>query len=77
MGLQADETFSFKFPNDVIHISVHTGRKASGKRSKLKEESRENKVRCEEVREFYGRLEEIMEADEQYNNQQDTGTKLL
>ena len=74
MGLQADETFSFKFPNDVIPISVHTGRKA---RSKLKEESRENKERCEELREFYGRLEEIMEADEQYNNQQDPGTKLL
>ena len=63
-----------KLPNDVILISVHTGREA---RSKLKEESRENKERCEELREFYGRLEEIMEADEQHNNQQDTGTKLL
>ena len=74
MGLRADENFPLKLPNDVILITVHTGREA---KRKVIEECREKKEKCEGLKEFYGKLLKIMEAGGQQNNQQDIGTKLL
>lgn len=45
-------------------------------RRKMGEECRESKERCEEMRKYFGELEEILDADERGNNQQDTDKKL-
>ena len=67
---QANESFTF---NDVILITVPTGVE---ERRKLKEESKENRKLCEKLVNFFGKVERLMNEDEQHN-QRETGTKLL
>ena len=67
---QANESFTF---NDVILITMPTGVE---ERRKLKEESKENRKLCERLVTFFGKVERLMNEDEQYN-QPETGTKLL
>ena len=67
---QANESFTF---NDVIRITMPTGVEA---RRKLKEESKENRKLCERLVNFFGKVESLMNEDEQHN-QPETGTKLL
>ena len=67
---QANESFTF---NDVILITMPTGVEA---RRKLKEESKENRKLCERLVNFFGKVESLMNEDEQHN-QPETGTKLL
>ena len=67
---QANESFTF---NDVIRITVPTGVE---ERRNLKEESKENRKLCERLVNFFGKVERLMNEDEQHN-QRETGTKLL
>ena len=67
---QANESFTF---NDVIRITVPTGVE---ERRKMKEESKENRKLCERLVNFFGKVERLMNEDEQHN-QRETGTKLL
>ena len=45
-------------------------------RRKLKEESKENRKLCERLGNYFGKVESLMNEDEQHN-QPETGTKLL
>ena len=74
VGLQTNESFTYKLPNAIILITVHSGTEA---RRKLKVESTNNRNLCEKLNKFFGELEKIMTDAEQQNNQQETGTKLL
>ena len=69
VGLQTNESFTFKLPDDIILITVHSGMEA---RRKLR-----TKDIFEGAAKFFGKLEKIMTDAEQQNNQQETGTKLL
>ena len=66
VGLQTNESFTFKLPNDIILITVHSGM-----------EARRNKVFFKRMHKFFGELEKIIADDELYSKQQETGTKLL
>lgn len=73
VGLQANESFTFKHSNDIILITERTGREA---RRVLREQNRKMKEICEGVTGYTNELDKIIDNDEEHENQQDTGKKL-